>query len=229
MAEPGLTPRAAASTAPAVGSRKRERVHGGGRVRSRRPRTWCPLSSPTRYGARGSRRRRGRGGAVWSSTAAAYYARGKGQGSTWPPRDRHARVLGCTVMRGVGLAKRRVRAQARTRTRPARRGVVDSKGIARRARRHRKARLRKRRALTKAAAPARSCIPAWHEGRHHQRRRGGAVHSTPARWPGNHKREAAVILTSVATSRSEGRQCSVAVRLASEEEEEEGGGASSGK
>jgi hypothetical protein len=68
---------------------------------------------------------------------------------------------------GVELAKRRVRAQARTRTRPARRGVVDSKGIARRARRHRKARLRKRRALTKAAASARSCIPAWHEGRHH--------------------------------------------------------------
>jgi hypothetical protein len=130
---------------------------------------------------------------------------------------------------GVELVKRRVRAQARTRTRPARRGVVDSIGIARRTRRHRKARLRKQRTLTKAAAPARSCIPAWHEGRHHQRRRGGAVRSTPARWPGNHKREAAVVLTSVATGRSAGRRCSVAVWLAGEEEEEVGGGASSGK
>jgi hypothetical protein len=69
-----------------------------------------------------------------------------------------------------------VRAQARTRTRPARRGVVDSISITRRTRRHRKAMLRKLRALTKAAAPTRNCMPAWHEGRHHQRRR-GAFHS----------------------------------------------------
>jgi hypothetical protein len=91
------------------------------------------------------------------------------------PKSTRARA-GVHGIAGVGFSKRRVRAQARTRTRPARRGVVDSIGIARRTRRHRKARLRKRRALTNAAAPARSCIPAWHEGRHHQRRR-GAFHS----------------------------------------------------
>jgi hypothetical protein len=28
--------------------------------------------------------------------------------------------------------------------------------------------------LVKAAAPARKCVPAWLDGRHHQRRRGGA-------------------------------------------------------
>jgi hypothetical protein len=63
---------------------------------------------------------------------------------------------------GVGLAC--VRAQARTRTRPARRGVAGSTGIGRRTRRHKKARLWKRRALTKAATPARSCIPTWQCG-----------------------------------------------------------------
>jgi hypothetical protein len=74
----------------------------GGWARSGRPRTWCPPSSPTRYGTQGSRPRRGRDGAVRSSTAAASYARGKGQGSTWPPQDRYARVLGCTVMWASG-------------------------------------------------------------------------------------------------------------------------------
>jgi hypothetical protein len=78
----------------------------GGWARSGRPRTWCPPSSPTRYGAQGSQPRRGRGGAVRSSTAAASYARGKGQGSTWPPRDRYGRVLGCTVMRASGWRNR---------------------------------------------------------------------------------------------------------------------------
>jgi hypothetical protein len=58
--------------------------------------------------------------------------------------------------------------------------------------------------LTKAAAPARSWIPAWHEGLHHQRWRGGTVLSTLARWPGNHKRGEAGVLTSVATGRSAG-------------------------
>jgi hypothetical protein len=28
--------------------------------------------------------------------------------------------------------------------------------------------------LVKAAAPTRKCVPAWLDGRHHQRRRGGA-------------------------------------------------------
>jgi hypothetical protein len=46
---------------------------------------------------------------------------------------------------------------------------------------------------------------------------------------GIHKREAAVVLTSVAPGRSAVRRCSEAVRLAGEEEEEAGGGASSGK
>jgi hypothetical protein len=46
---------------------------------------------------------------------------------------------------------------------------------------------------------------------------------------GIHKREAVVVLTSVAPGRSAVRRCSEAVRLAGEEEEEAGGGASSGK
>jgi hypothetical protein len=46
------------------------------------------------------------------------------------PRDRHARVLGCTVTRGVGLARPRVRTRARTR--PARRGIADANGNTRR-------------------------------------------------------------------------------------------------
>jgi hypothetical protein len=118
----------------------------GGWARSGRPRTRCPPSTPTHDEAQGSRPRRGRGGAVRSSTAAVAYARGKGQGSTWPPRDRYARA-GVHGNAGVGLAERCVRAQAQTRTRLARRGAAGSTtGIARRTRRHKTARLKKRRA-----------------------------------------------------------------------------------
>jgi hypothetical protein len=46
---------------------------------------------------------------------------------------------------------------------------------------------------------------------------------------GIHKREVAVVLTSVAPGRSVVRRCSVVVQLAGEEEEEAGGGASSWK
>jgi hypothetical protein len=46
---------------------------------------------------------------------------------------------------------------------------------------------------------------------------------------GVHKREAVIVLTSMAPGRSVVRRCSVAVRLAGEEEEEAGGGASPGK
>jgi hypothetical protein len=72
-------------------------------------------------------------------------------------------------------------------------------------------------------------IPAWHEGRHHQRRRRAS--GVPPRLDGRgiHMRGAVVVHTSVATGRSAVRRCSVAVRLAGEEEEEEGGSASSGK
>jgi hypothetical protein len=60
---------------------------------------------------------------------------------------------------------------------------------------------------------------------------GAAARRVPLRLEGRgiHKREAAVVLTSVAPGRSVVHQCSVAVRLAGEEEEEAGGGASSGK
>jgi hypothetical protein len=44
-----------------------------------------------------------------------------------------------------------------------------------------------------------------------------------------HKREAAIVLTSVAPGRGVVRRCRVTVWLAGEEEEEAGGGASSGK
>jgi hypothetical protein len=59
----------------------------------------------------------------------------------------------------------------------------------------------------KAAAPARNFIPAWHEGRHHQRRRGGGEHRcVPPRLDGRgtHKRREAAVLTLVATGRSGG-------------------------
>jgi hypothetical protein len=178
-----LTPWAAASTAPAVGSRKCERVHGGwqGAFRATKDRVSSFLPYPlrcTRFSATARPRRRGpvkHGGVVLRE-------RKRLRLNLASPRSTRARA-GVHGNADVGLVKQRVRAQVRTRTRPARCGVVDSIGITRRTRRHREARLRKRRALTKAAAPARSCIAAWHEGRHHQRRRGGAVRSTPARWP----------------------------------------------
>jgi hypothetical protein len=60
---------------------------------------------------------------------------------------------------------------------------------------------------------------------------GAAARRVPLRLVGRgiHKREAAVVLTSVAPGRSVVRRCSVALRLAGEEEEEAGGDASSGK
>jgi hypothetical protein len=60
---------------------------------------------------------------------------------------------------------------------------------------------------------------------------GVAARRVPLRLDGRgiHKREAAVVLTSVAPGRSVVRRCSVAVQLAGEEEEEAGGVASSGK
>jgi hypothetical protein len=117
-AEPGSTPWAVASTAPAVGSRKSEWIHDGGRVRSGRPRTWCPFSFPIRDGARGSRPRRGRGGAERSNAAAASYARGKGPRLNLAPGiDSRAcwgaRWRGASGLRGDACERKRERERDR--------------------------------------------------------------------------------------------------------------------
>jgi hypothetical protein len=86
-----------------------------------------------------------------------------------------ARMLGCTLASAVA----RTGVCARTRTRrgrdagaPTRRDgdrmVAASYGKREEAR-------RVARTSTKAAAPAEDCNPAWLDGRHHQKRRGGAV------------------------------------------------------
>jgi hypothetical protein len=82
----------------------------------------------------------------------------------------------------------------------------------------------------KVAAPARKLIPAWLDGWDHQWWRGAGDTILPQlEGRGVHKREAAIVLTSVAPGRSVVRRCSVAVWLAGEEEEEAGDGTSSGK
>jgi hypothetical protein len=97
-AEPGSSPWAAASTAPAVGSRKSERVYGGGGVCSGRPRTWCPLSLETAcvtYMATARPWRRGhprRGGEEQRK-------RERTKGPALSP-DWRARAWGCTLMQG---------------------------------------------------------------------------------------------------------------------------------
>jgi hypothetical protein len=78
--------------------------------------------------------------------------------------DGRARVLGCTLAQG-----RRTRAAS----------CANANAITARRRGHEwhdaaAIKPASERASMKAAAPARNLIPAWHEGRHHQRRRGGA-------------------------------------------------------
>jgi hypothetical protein len=95
------------------------------------------------------------------------------------PRGWRAHVLGCTLARGrrtrmVTRANASAKHCAASRSRAARRGVR---------RRERKARPESECASTKAAAPANEFVPAWHEGRHHQRRRGATARSTSARRP----------------------------------------------
>jgi hypothetical protein len=79
------------------------------------------------------------------------------------------------------------------------------------------------RASTKAAAPAEISDPAWLEGRHHQRRRGGAVAFRLGSKAVAHRGEVSGILTWVASGRCAGvgdgaRRC-----------DEEGGGAGRGR
>jgi hypothetical protein len=97
-------------------------------------------------------------------------AQEKGQGSTSSPG------LGCTRA-GVHACARATCPHGRARERER-----SSDGSHRRPGRWISRRLERlseangARALVKAAAPARNFIPAWHEGRHHQQRRGGAEH-----------------------------------------------------
>jgi hypothetical protein len=87
---------------------------------------------------------------------------------------------------------------AASRSRAPQRGVRRREG---------KARPESERASTKVAAPANEFDPAWHEGWHHQRRRGGAERQhVPPRLEGRgvHKGREVVVLTLVATGRSAG-------------------------
>jgi hypothetical protein len=149
-AEPGLTPWAAASTAPAVGSRRCAWVHGGGRARSGRPRTWCLFPPPPRPRdrTRGSRPWRGRGGVNWSNAAAASYVRGKGPRLNLAPGIDMCSCWGAQWRGASGL-----RGDARECKRERER-EHDRLGAHGGQRRHGKARPRERRASTKATAPA---------------------------------------------------------------------------
>jgi hypothetical protein len=58
------------------------------------------------------------------------------------------------------------------------------------------------RASTKAATPANEFVPAWHEGRHHQRRRGALRVPPRLEGRGIHMGSETVVLTLLATGRS---------------------------
>jgi hypothetical protein len=126
-------------------------------------------------------RRRGEHGGALAAAALKW----KGQGSASPLRSRRAcaGVHAC-VLRGVHRRAREGMFAPRTR-RGARHGAAATDGTGTE-RKWKKGTRRAARALTTAAAPARF-VPAWHEGRLHQRWRGGAgmVRSTSARWPGH--------------------------------------------
>jgi hypothetical protein len=173
-AEPGSTPWAAASAAPAVGRRVRDGCTAWclGRPRTRRATLWrpCARSKTTATRPSRARRRRGEHGGHGEHgearkrgprpglalTAAAHACWGARLRAPWPTRARasgHARVANAT--RRSDTARRR-------------RTVAASYGKGGKAR-------RAARVSTKAAAPAENGIPAWLDGRHHQQRRGGAV------------------------------------------------------
>jgi hypothetical protein len=91
-AEPGSTPRVAASTAPAVGSRVCVPGSAGGKVCSWRPRKRCLSPSPMRPCARGTRPRRGRDGAAVLNAAASPTREKRDQGPALPPGSTCARA-----------------------------------------------------------------------------------------------------------------------------------------
>jgi hypothetical protein len=83
--EPGSTSWVAATTASAVGSRVCVRDSAGGKVCSWRPRKRCLCPSPLRPCARGTRPRRGRGGAAVLNAAASPTREKKGPRSSLAP------------------------------------------------------------------------------------------------------------------------------------------------
>jgi hypothetical protein len=138
-----------------------------------------------------------------ASTGARWSRRGleKGAKARPCPYGRDARVLGCTCASSVARTGACTRAHTRRSTRcggNGRRSVLPQKG--------KEKTRRAARALTRAAAPART-IPAWHEGQLHQRQRGGAgQRRVPPRREGRgiHMRRETIVLTLVATGRSAG-------------------------
>jgi hypothetical protein len=101
------------------------------------------------------------------------YVREKGTKVQSCPQGRHVCVLGCTMARW-----RRVRVATRANANASANGTTRRRGRERHgtANNGDKERLgqESERASTMAATPASEFVPAWHEGRHHQRRRGGA-------------------------------------------------------
>jgi hypothetical protein len=139
------------------------------------------FSLPLCDNARGSRSRRGRGGAGRSNAAAASYARGKGPRSNLAPGI-DARTCwgawwrGASGPRGDVGERERERLGAALWTRAARLGVQQQQG---------EARPRERARVDEGSGTCKRVVPAWHEGRHHQRRRGATTRSTSARRPGH--------------------------------------------
>jgi hypothetical protein len=205
------------------------RVGGsGGRWRSMHSPVKRAMLPPLRPCARGNPPRRGHGDAADRSANWRFGAREGAKGPASPPGLRRARAGVHACARASWLARTHARTRTRRRwaTAAAKTGWLTTT---------RRARLGKRRA--RVGESGGTCKKA-----HPSLARWSASLEAAARWRGVgdtflprlegrgiHKREAAIVLTSVAPSRSVVRRCRVAVRLAGEEEEEAGGGASSGK
>jgi hypothetical protein len=183
---------------------------------------------PLRPRARGNHPRGGHGGATDRSAISRSGVREGAKGPALPPGLRRA----CAGVHACGGASLLARTRARTRTRRRRATPAAKTG---RLTTDRRARLGKRRARVgeggvtcKKAHPS---LARWTASPAAAVRWHGAGDTFLPRLEGRgvHKREAVIVLTSVAPGRSVVRRCSVAVRLAGEEEEEGGGGASLGK
>jgi hypothetical protein len=147
-----------------------------GRLRTRRATLWrpCVRSRPRRHGhpVRG-------GGAASTVCSVITAGHEKGPKARPCPHSCGARVLGCTLASAVA----RTGACAGTHTSRTRRGAPTRRGGDGQSQRPTARGKRTRRAAcvsTRAAAPAENSIPAWLEGRHHQRR-----HGASARRPGH--------------------------------------------
>jgi hypothetical protein len=205
------------------------RVSGsGGRWRSVHSPVKTVALPPLRPRARGNHPRRGHGGAANKSAISRSGAREGAKGPASPPGLRRA----CAEVHTCARASLLTRTRARTRTCRRLATAAAKTGWLTTTRRARLGKLRapvgESGGTCKKAHPS---LARWSASLEVAARWRGAGDTFLPRLEGRgvHKREAAIVLTSVAPSRSVVRRCRVAVRLAGEEEEEAGGGASSGK